>query len=235
MKNGIYIAAIASIALFCCRTDVDAVEIKGTVRSATAADATIAAEGEFIPNVGDPVQVFFKLSGTDSEISVGTGKVSAVKADFIEAKIDKATGSVGKDQLVRITSQNPQNRSVVVSFEYIPPTLLHFDGQTPGPLPADWFADEGIHFVKGTGTPGVYKMEPNMVGSRKHVLLVAGDRVTSLSVVLDRPVRRFGFVRIGTVNGASIPTWSMVAYDQTGNVAGRAGEEHGLSALPKEF
>ena len=102
-------------ALFCSCANVGAVEIKGTVRSATAENASIATEGEFLPSVGDPVEVYFKLPGADTEISVGSGKVTAVRGDSIEAKIDKATGTVSKNQLARITSEKPQKRSAITA------------------------------------------------------------------------------------------------------------------------
>ena len=97
------------------RFSAQAVEIKGTVRSATADAATIAIEGESAPNAGDPVEIYFKLPGADTEISVGRGKVTAVRGDSVEAKIDKATGTVAKDQLARITSQKPQKRTAIAA------------------------------------------------------------------------------------------------------------------------
>ena len=257
MKINIYAATIGCTVLFCGCPKVDAVEIRGTVRSATTGSATIATEGESVPNIGDPVEIFFKLPGTDTEISVGRGKVSAVRGDVIEAKIDQANGTVTKDQLARISSQSPQKRSAIAPpsqmisvpiattqaeaiaastpVEQTPPTLLSFDGLELGPLSDEAFSGEGIHFIQDKGRPGVYKMEPNMVETREHVLLVAGDPVTSLLIKLDRPVRRFGIGRIGTAGGASIPTWNMVAYDRGGNIVGSIGEQHGLPAEPKEF
>ena len=57
MKTKTCIATIAGIALFCWCTKVDAIEIKGTVRSATAENAIIVTEGEFLPSVGDTFEV----------------------------------------------------------------------------------------------------------------------------------------------------------------------------------
>ena len=120
MKMKFCLSAAILMSLLCWCARVDAVEIKGTVRSATATTATIATEGEFAPNIGDPVEVFFKLSGTDTEISVASGKVSTVKADVIEARIDKATGTLSKDQLARITSAKPQKRSAAATTQSPP-------------------------------------------------------------------------------------------------------------------
>jgi hypothetical protein len=248
MKRIFYCSA-AALLLLCWCTTARAVEMRGTVRSATANSVTIAIEGESAPIVGDSVEIYFKMPGVDEEISVGSGKVTAVTGDSVEAKIDKATGTVSKDQLVHITSEKPQKRTAaparqgtiptgtMSAFEGIPPTQIVFDDLPPAPLPADAFAGKGIHFIKERGTPAVYEIQPNMLmpPSRKRILLVTDDRVTSLSITFDRPVRRFTLVRIGTTGGASIPTWTMVAYDQTGKVLKRAGEEHGSPPAAKEF
>ena len=63
MKTRTCSAITAGIALFSWCTTLDAVEIKGTVRSASADAATIAVQGESAPNVGDPVEVYFKPAG----------------------------------------------------------------------------------------------------------------------------------------------------------------------------
>jgi outer membrane protein len=115
MRTKFYIAAVV-LTLFSFSVMRATIEIKGTVRSAAAGSATIAIEGEFAPNIGDPMEVFFKLPGADTEISVGSGNVSAVKADVIEAKIDKATGTVSKDQLARMTSAKPKAQRHLTSY-----------------------------------------------------------------------------------------------------------------------
>jgi hypothetical protein len=230
-----------------------AVEIKGTVGSATAATATISIEGDLAPNIGDPVEIFFKMPGVDEEISVGNGKVTAVNADAVEVKIDEATGTVSKDQLAKITSANPQKHSAVAtksrdiapsapaseppSIKQIASDVITFDQLTPGPLSEEAFADRGIHFATGKGAPGVYESEPNMIlpPPCKRVLLLANEHVTSFSITFDAPVHRFAVSRIGTSGGASIPTWRMTGYDSNGKVIGATGEEHGLPSRPQYF
>jgi Tetratricopeptide repeat len=117
MKTICYAAALV---LLCWCITAHAVEIRGTVRSATAESATIAIEGQLVPTVGDPVEIFFKMPGVDEEISVGNGKVTAVNADAVEVKIDKATGTVSKDQLAKITSEKPQKRNATASPSAVP-------------------------------------------------------------------------------------------------------------------
>jgi hypothetical protein len=98
-----------------CGSIAAAVEIHGTVSDATQDTATIAIEGDSVPNVGDAVEIYFKAPGADEEVSVGNGKVTAISADSVEAKIDNPTGTLAKDQQARITSENPQPRSAVTA------------------------------------------------------------------------------------------------------------------------
>ncbi len=67
----------------------------------------------------------------------------------------------------------------------------------------------------------------------QNVLLLADERVTSFIVELENPVRRFAILRIGTAGGASIPTWTMKAYDSNGKLVGHIGEKHGLPGASK--
>jgi len=93
---------------------VQAAEIKGTVRE-------VNGDKDALPSVGDKVEIFFKFAGAEDEISVGSGNVTAVNADSVEAKIGDTTGNVEKDQLARITLSNPQTRSTP-SVEAASPT-----------------------------------------------------------------------------------------------------------------
>ena len=70
---------------------------------------------------------------------------------------------------------------------------------------------------------------------RKQVLLVAGERVTSLTIVFNTPIRSFSLTRAGTAGGASVPTWKMEAFDGADNRVGSTGEEHGLPPTPQQF
>ena len=91
-----------------------AAEIPGTVRAVSSETITVAVTGDSVPNVGDKAEIFFKLAGVEGDISVATGSVIKVEGDSIQVKIEKATGEVAKDQLVRITSEKPQKRPTIV-------------------------------------------------------------------------------------------------------------------------
>jgi Flp pilus assembly protein TadD len=87
------------------------VEIGGKVVEATGDTAKIAIESEFIPNVGDKVRIFFKIPGLDDEVLVGTGRVIEISADFVQAKIETATGTIDSDHLANITSESPRKKT----------------------------------------------------------------------------------------------------------------------------
>lgn len=89
---------------------LNAEEINGTVHSATPEYATVTTESELVPAPGDKAEIFFKLPGADTEISVATGHVYEITGPNIMVEIEKATGQVAKDQLVRIHSPNPKKQ-----------------------------------------------------------------------------------------------------------------------------
>ncbi|MEY2498406.1 MAG: hypothetical protein QOD12_1962 [Verrucomicrobiota bacterium] len=103
---------VASVVFFLAAASLaHGAEIKGTVREVNGDKAVITIEGDAFPSIGDQVEIFFKLAGADDEVGVGNGKVTAVNADSVEAKIGDTTGDVQKNQFARITSANPQKRS----------------------------------------------------------------------------------------------------------------------------
>jgi hypothetical protein len=238
------------LGLLLAASEARAVEIEGTVREASGGTATVVTQSELLPNVGDKVDIFFKIPGTNDEVSVGTGSVAAVSQEAIQVKINTATGEVSKDHLARMHSDKPIKRAAAPPATPAPSTaarqpgqdgerIAHFDQLEPGPLPADAFVSMGMQFMREQGAPRVSRPEPNMKlpQGRTQVLLVGGtgDRVTSLSIAFDMPIKRFKLTRIGTANGASVPTWTIKAYDSRGQVVAFAGEEHGLPESPREF
>jgi hypothetical protein len=114
--------------------------------------------------------------------------------------------------------------------------VVTFDKLELGPLPPDAFASKGMQFVKEKGVPGIYRAERNMVlpKGRNQVLLVAGDRVTLLTITFNAPIKRFSLTRIGTAGGASVPTWTLSAYDSESRVVASTKEEHGLPPNPRQ-
>ena len=240
----------------------NAIEINGTVRSASDKYATVVSESDLVPSPGDKVEIFFKLPGADDEISVANGHVYEITGANIMVEIEKATGTVAKDQLVRIKSAKALKKRGVNPSPRPPPPLqstpavspgdiaeepidvgqmasktVTFENLQTGALPMDAFAKDGIRFKEGKGKPGVYTAEPNMFlpPPCKKVLLLAGERVTSLTIRLDPPVKRFALYRIGTAGGASTPTWTMMAYNRKGDPVGATGEGHSLPSRPMYY
>jgi hypothetical protein len=85
-------------------SSLPAAEIMGKVRDVRGDAATVVIDGDALPAVGDSVEIFFKLAGADEEISVARGTVAGVDAKVVKIKIEKATGTVAKDQLARFKS-----------------------------------------------------------------------------------------------------------------------------------
>jgi hypothetical protein len=88
-----------------------AAEITGKVRDASGDAATVVIDGDALPAVGDSAEIYFKVPGADEEISVASGKVTAVEEKVVKIKIEKSTGTIAKDQLARFkagsTAQAP--------------------------------------------------------------------------------------------------------------------------------
>ncbi len=95
--------------------EIQASEIPGTVSEIQGDEVTIVTDSKILPNRGDNVTIYFVLPGTQDEISVGAGKVSAVDAGAIKAKIENAAGEVAKNQKARITSDYPTDQTAVLN------------------------------------------------------------------------------------------------------------------------
>ena len=90
----------------------------GVVRAVNGDLVTIENNGDALPAVGDKAEIFFQLAGTDSEVSVATGRVQESAPGKIIVKIEKTSGTVEADQLARFItagSQNPNATSAPAS------------------------------------------------------------------------------------------------------------------------
>ena len=116
-----------------------AADITGRVETISGETATIATEGTILPKAGDKVEIFFKLAGSDVEVSVATAIVVATATTTTTVKIDQATGAVAKGQLARIHSTSapvnsppptpepsrPNPKRVEEPVRPRPPSVLH--------------------------------------------------------------------------------------------------------------
>src|SRR6185503_5566207 len=71
-------------------SQLSSAEINGQVSQTTESTVRIVTDSELVPNVGDPVQIYFEIPGLGEAVEVGTGKVTAVSAEFIEVRIEHA-------------------------------------------------------------------------------------------------------------------------------------------------
>src|SRR5207302_7810145 len=67
------------------------------------------------------------------------------------------------------------------------------------------------------------------------VLLLGGEKVTSLTLNFSSPIHGFALLRVGASGGASLPTWELEAYDRDGKLLDSTGEQHGLPKTPQKF
>ena len=97
--------------VFLAMGSANAAELAGKILRSTGETADVSLISDLVPSVGDKVEIFFKIPGGDDEVAVGTGVVTAVGSDAVKVKIAQVTGTVAKDQLVKIHSANPQKRA----------------------------------------------------------------------------------------------------------------------------
>ena len=91
-------------------TGAMAAEIDGTVCEVSGNSATVVT-ANLVPAVGDKAFIFFAMPNTGDEVSVGSARVSSVAAGSIQIAVEAVTGSLAKDQRVRIISSNPTKRA----------------------------------------------------------------------------------------------------------------------------
>ena len=92
--------------------------------------------------------------------------------------------------------------------------------------------EAGLKVRSATGPLSITNATPNMVvgHGRAAVMIMEGGPMTSIEFDLDRSARKIFLERIGTSQGASVPTWRLEALDKSGQVLDSFGEEHGLPA-----
>jgi len=92
---------------------------QGTVTEVAGGEAVVRIASGSRPVAGDTVEIYFKLAGSDEEVSVASGRVVSVANDTVKVKIEDATGEVTKDQLARFKSRDGNTT-----------------GPPPGPIPS---------------------------------------------------------------------------------------------------
>lgn len=85
-------------------TRLNGARYSGTVISVDGDVAKVAMSGDVFPPVGAHAEIFFKIAGSDDEISVATGSALKIDHGDLLVKIESATGTVEKNHLVRFAS-----------------------------------------------------------------------------------------------------------------------------------
>jgi WD40 repeat protein len=82
-------------------------ELKGKVTAANGTLIEVATDSEYLPNVGDKVEIFIELKAIQSTALVTTGSVTGVNGESIVVQIDNPMASVVVGQLARIDAPQP--------------------------------------------------------------------------------------------------------------------------------
>lgn len=85
-----------------------AVEVEGTVVDATDTTANIQSTSEVIPNVGDPVEIYFAVPGVKEKVPAASGKVKEISGKLIVVTIDKKKAKVVAGLNARIKASAPR-------------------------------------------------------------------------------------------------------------------------------
>ena len=90
---------------------LQAAELTGRVVQASAGSADVRLDSDLVPNPGDAAKIFFTLPGSEDEVLVGSGTVTAVEGSTARVKLDDTGVTPQKDQLARVTSSSPKPKS----------------------------------------------------------------------------------------------------------------------------
>lgn len=105
----------------------------GTVRSVSGDVATVAMNGDVMPPNGARAEIFFKIAGGDDEISVATGSALKIDQGDMLVKIEEATGTVEKGQLVRFSSSPSSAPSASSPAATVSPEMATSPATSPMP------------------------------------------------------------------------------------------------------
>jgi TPR repeat len=107
---------------------LDGATYTGTVISVDGDVAKVAMNGDVFPAIGARGEIFFKLAGSDDEVSVASGSALQIDHGDLLVKIENATGAVEKGHLVRFGPVEKSRATETPS----PPSI------SANPLRGDW-------------------------------------------------------------------------------------------------
>jgi TPR repeat protein len=85
------------------------IEIKGKVVEPGKEQVKISTDSEWLPAVGDPVEIYFEMAGFGETLKIASGKVAEV-GDVIVVKIEQTLSPIERAHFAKITSVNPRKR-----------------------------------------------------------------------------------------------------------------------------
>lgn len=118
---------------------------------------------------------------------------------------------------------------------------VSFGALRTGKVPTNAFAAAGIRVVGPQPVIQNLNLDAMVVSGRQIRVLGAAatpgeDRMSSLVLQFDRPVRSFSLTRIGVKGGGSLPKWRLEAFNRQGQLVAATGENRfAMPGQPKRF
>ena len=218
--------------------------IEGQIAVIEEGTVTVQTDSDFVPSPGDKVEIGLELPGLDEFDLSALGKVAEVKGDLIVVKLIATLSKIERFHVAKITSDKPTKRTqpkLPGKATGQGAWVVTFDDLKAGDQTGDALAPYGITEVRtGVGQPLVYvpSKAPVLPQGRKSLLSAGSSSActSTLKLTFAAPLRRFELVRIGVIDGASLPKWRMEAQDGEGKIVAAAGEsDWGFDEKTKRF
>ena len=99
------------ILVICQAVVARAATIEAEVVKAEGDRAELRVRGQFVPQAGDSVAIFYVIPDIQLEASAGQGKVTEVREDIVVVTVTNKTGPIQPGYIARIDSANPLPRT----------------------------------------------------------------------------------------------------------------------------
>ena len=126
---------------------LSAATFNGTVLSVSGDIVIVTIEGDLMPAVGARAEIFFKMAGVDEEVLVATGSALPIEHGELRVKIENATGTVEKGQLVRFGPASSSSTPAALVPGTTPTQSPAVEATNTAPTPTP--TEAARHFLEG--------------------------------------------------------------------------------------
>jgi formylglycine-generating enzyme required for sulfatase activity len=106
MKQQIMIWSIALASVVAESAQAD--ELKAKITAVDGDVVQMTVQGQLVPTVGDPVEIFYVIPGLNTEASVAKGKVQTIAGDRINVKIASKSSPIRTNYQARVLATQPR-------------------------------------------------------------------------------------------------------------------------------